>query len=161
MSGAIPQCESVACGTQDAVSPFRSPSEEVCEMKRQRNAAHFWRGESERNKLKAQRALPCRRREFLMPKGLPEGLRNSLCRPAASLLRLTTQWTSGPDLGYRLSQTHLLEVKALILAYLAGSPVLPDGPGARRPLKEARSCQPPPARGLRSTDARTSTYRAT
>ena len=59
-------------------------------MKRQRNAAHFWRGESERDELKAQRALPCRRREILEVEGLPEGLKNSLRRPAASLLRLAT-----------------------------------------------------------------------
>ena len=95
-----------------------------------------------------------------MTKGLPAGLRNSLCRPAASLLRLATQWTSGPDLRHRLSQTHQLEVKVLTPALLAGSPVLPDGPGARRPLKEARSCQPPPARGFRSTDTRTLSNRA-
>ena len=87
-----------------------------------------------------------------MPKGLPAGLRNSLCRPAASLLRLATHRTSGPDLGYKLSQSHNIPGKELTLAYLAGSPVLPDGPGGRRSLKEARSCQPPPARGFRSTD---------
>ena len=39
---------------------------------------------------KAQRALPCRRREILEVEGLPEGLKNSLRRPAASLLRLAT-----------------------------------------------------------------------
>ena len=59
-------------------------------MERQRNAAHFWRGESERDGDKAQRALPCRRREVLEVEGLPEGLKNSLRRPAASLLRLAT-----------------------------------------------------------------------
>ena len=96
-----------------------------------------------------------------MPKGLPEGLRNSLCRPAASLLRLATHRTSGPDLRHRLSQTHQLEVKVLTPAHLAGSPVLPDGPGARRPLKEARSCQPPPTRGPRSKTHVTTSNRAT
>ena len=39
---------------------------------------------------KALCALPCRRREFLEVEGLPEGLKNSLRRPAASLLRLAT-----------------------------------------------------------------------
>ena len=45
---------------------------------------------SERDELKAQRALPCRRREILEVEGLPEGLKNSLRRPVAVLLRLAT-----------------------------------------------------------------------
>ncbi len=85
-----PECRSEerTQATQEAVSPFRSPSEEVCAMERQRNEAHFCRGECERDELKAHRALPCRRSEFLKSRASLEGLKKSRRRPAASLLRL-------------------------------------------------------------------------
>ena len=72
--------------TQEAVSPFRSPSEDVAGTK--------WTTLLERRKRArwTQGALRLTLPEEgeLEVEGLPEDLKNSLRRPAASLLRLAT-----------------------------------------------------------------------
>ena len=59
-------------------------------MEHQRNEAHFWRGESERDDQQGALRLTLPEEGELEVEGLPEGLKNSLRRPAASLLRLAT-----------------------------------------------------------------------
>jgi len=76
--GAIPLCESAPGVERRKQSRLSARPRKRC---RERSGRHFWRGESERDEHKAQRALPCRRWEFLKSRACPKAWRTHSVGP--------------------------------------------------------------------------------